>query len=66
MSRVVVDRSRCASLGVCESLVPDLFELNTDGEMVLTTDGVVDHAHRDAARSAVARCPTEALRLVEE
>ena len=31
MSRIEVDRDRCASTGGCEALAPDVFEVDDDG-----------------------------------
>lgn len=66
MPRIVVDSTKCVNLGVCESVAPDLFEVNDDGELVLLTAGEVGPDQLEAAREAVTGCPTEALSLVEE
>ncbi len=64
MSRVQVDRDRCVGSGVCESLAPEVFELD---------DGGVLQVHREepgpddlaAVRDAVQSCPARALALTE-
>jgi ferredoxin len=66
MARVIHDRHRCQSMGVCESLAANVFELNDDAELVLLTSGEVSDAELDNVRAAVAGCPNEALRLVED
>lgn len=60
--KIIVDRSKCTGLGICESLAPDVFEVNDDGDLELTTDVVPDGEMEDV-EAAVAGCPTEALRL---
>jgi ferredoxin len=60
--RICVDRGRCTGLGICESFAPDVFEVNDDGNLVLSTE-VVPQVSVDEVRQAVAGCPTEALRL---
>lgn len=60
--RISVDRTRCTGLGICESLAPDVFEIDDDGELVLRADAVSADAV-DEVRRAVEGCPTEALRL---
>jgi ferredoxin len=63
--KVTVDREKCTGLGICESLAPDVFEIDDDGTLVLNEDAVsrVDVADIEAA---VDGCPTAALRLVRE
>ncbi|WP_158890867.1 ferredoxin [Amycolatopsis anabasis] len=60
--RVLVDRSKCTGLGICESLAPEHFEVNDDGDLVLLDENVDERAMADVEQ-AVASCPTEALRL---
>ncbi len=66
MAKVIVDRVKCVSLGVCESLAPAIFEVTDAGELELLTDGDIDDENLEAVRAAVAGCPTEALTLVED
>jgi ferredoxin len=63
--RIVVDRSRCTGLGMCEAEAPDLFEVQDDGTL-LVLDESPGAAHRDAVQAAVEACPTEALSVVED
>ena len=60
--RIAVDRSRCTGLGICESLAPDIFEVNDAGELVLKTEQVPDE-ELASIEEAVSGCPTEALRI---
>lgn len=63
--RIVVDRSRCSGLGMCEAEAPDLFEVRDDGTLVVL-DERPGGAHREAVEAAVDSCPTEALSIVED
>lgn len=58
--KVRVDYTKCTGHGVCESLVPSMFELDDQGNLTLRSEVVPDEL-RDQVRSAVERCPTEAL-----
>ncbi|WP_286899450.1 ferredoxin [Thermocrispum sp.] len=62
--KVVVDRSKCTALGNCETVKPDYFEVNDDGELVLLREDVPE-AERAAVEEAIAACPTGALSLQE-
>ncbi len=64
-AKIVVDRTRCTGLGICESLAPEFFEVDEDGTLVLLEENVSDGAMR-SVEEAVAGCPTEALRLLRE
>ncbi len=60
--RVAVDHVRCAGLGLCEGVAPDVFEIGDDGYLVLRSESVPDGAVQ-RVREAVDNCPTGALRL---
>lgn len=62
--KIVVDRSRCTGLGICESVSPDHFEVDDDGELTVLREDVGPE-ELDIVREAVAGCPTEALSLDE-
>ncbi|WP_040691562.1 ferredoxin [Nocardia vinacea] len=61
--RVVVDRSKCTGLGICESLAPKFFEIDDNGELVQLEEAITDR-ELAAVEEAVQGCPTEALRIV--
>lgn len=63
--RIVVDRSRCTGLGMCEAEAPELFEVQDDGTLLVLNENP-DAAARDAVWAAVEACPTEALSVVED
>jgi len=65
MSRVEVDWDLCESNGVCEGLVPAMFELDDD-DMLQVHDPTVTDENRSAVERAVASCPRAALSIVED
>ena len=62
MSRVLVDRERCVGSGVCESLAPEVFEVDDDGALVVHKPEPADE-ELDVVRDAVQQCPARALAL---
>lgn len=65
MKCVVVDFNKCTGLGICESLAPDFFEVNDDGELLLLKEEISDEEMQEV-EEAVNGCPTEALTIVEK
>ena len=63
--RVVVDRRRCTGIGICESLLPDRFEVDDDGTLQVH-DHLVPAGTRAQVEEAVRACPAAALSLVED
>ena len=63
--KITVDRSRCTGLGICESLAPDVFEVDESGDLVLLTEEITDDL-LSGVEEAIAGCPTEALRLARQ
>lgn len=53
------------SLGNCEAVAPDYFEVGEDGDLQVLRHDVPDD-QLDLVRQAVAACPTAALSLVED
>ncbi|MCL8025763.1 ferredoxin [Nocardioides bruguierae] len=62
--RVVHDQARCASIGMCEDLAPDVFEVSDDGALTVL-DSTPASERQAAVRAACEACPTGALRLEE-
>jgi ferredoxin len=60
--KVTVDFTKCTGLGICESIAPELFEVNDNGELVLLRADITDD-ELESVEEAVAGCPTEALRI---
>jgi ferredoxin len=63
--KITVDRKKCTALGVCESLAPDLFEVQQDGSLAILNEHP-EGSLCEAAREAAEGCPTEALRVEED
>jgi ferredoxin len=64
MKCVTVDFDKCTGLGICESLAPDFFEVNDDGELIVLKETIGDSELQEV-EEAVAGCPTEALKIVD-
>lgn len=64
MSRVQVDRERCVGSGVCESLAPEVFEIDDEGVLQVHREEPGDD-QLDDVRDAVQQCPARALALTE-
>ncbi|MFI5623397.1 ferredoxin [Nocardioides sp. NPDC051685] len=64
--KVVVDRSKCVSLGICEGLAPEIFVLNDEGELEVDDQADVDPADIELVRSAVSGCPVSALSVADD
>ncbi|HBD64359.1 MAG TPA: ferredoxin [Clostridiales bacterium] len=60
--KAIVDRDACISCGLCESVCPDVFELDDEGISVVIQDPV-DEENEDCAREAEDGCPTDAIHL---
>lgn len=63
--RVVLDRAKCAGVGLCEAEAPDLFEVQNDGTLVQLEE-LPRPGQREAAHAAVVGCPNQALTIVED
>jgi ferredoxin len=61
--RIVVDRTTCAGIGICEGIDPDRFEVRADGKVQVLKDHIEDDAALEIAEDAVTRCPTQSLRI---
>lgn len=65
MTKIVVDWNKCSGLGMCESLAPDVFEVDDEGSLVVHS-ATVPAGQESDVREAVASCPTEALSLSDD
>jgi len=61
--KVVVDRTKCTGLGICESLAPAFFEVDESGELLALKEDVLPEELAEV-EEAIVGCPTEALRIV--
>jgi ferredoxin len=63
MMKIELDRAKCTGIGMCESVAPNFFEIDDDGELVVhRVDANGDDEVADV-EAAVRACPTAALRL---
>ncbi|HVM26415.1 MAG TPA: ferredoxin [Mycobacteriales bacterium] len=60
--RIVLDQGKCSSLGMCEAVAPDVFEVGDDGALQLLQPEPPED-RRGQMEEAVAACPTGALTL---
>ena len=60
--KVTVDFAKCTGLGICESMAPNIFEVNDDGKLLLLKEDITDD-ELQSVEEAVTGCPTEALRI---
>ena len=63
--RLIVDHGKCSGVALCEAEAPDLLELSDDGSLHQLVERPGED-RREAAEAAVASCPYQALRLVED
>ena len=62
--KVVVDRTKCSSIGICESIAPDIFEIGADGALNILIYQIAPD-RRAEVEQACADCPTQALSIQE-
>ena len=60
--RIEVDTDKCTGLGLCESISPDVFEVQDDGTLSILEHEVAED-QRSQMLNAVRACPTAALRI---
>jgi ferredoxin len=63
--KVIVDRDQCEANALCVATAPEVFQLNDDDELTILREHPDDDA-LPLVRKAVAACPKQALRLVDE
>jgi len=63
--RVVLDRTKCGGMGICEGLDPERFQVQSDGKAQVVRDVLEDEQARAVAQEAVESCPAVALRIVD-
>jgi ferredoxin len=57
--RVEWDESRCALSGLCTGLAPDVFSLDDEARLAVSTE--LDDEQLQAAQDAADSCPTQAI-----
>lgn len=62
--KVIVDRTKCSSIGLCEATAPDIFEIGADGALNILLDEIPAN-RRVELEQACENCPTQALSIQE-
>jgi ferredoxin len=60
--KIVVDGTRCSSIGMCEAVAPDLFEIGDDGALTILQENPPADRRADL-ETACLDCPTQALHI---
>ena len=64
--KVKVDFDLCESNALCESLAPEVFELDDDDYLQITQEQVDDEELKKRVHQAVAACPRAAISVEDE
>lgn len=59
--QILVDRSRCTGMGLCEMTAPQIFEVGEDGQADVIAEATPETL--PLIDEAVINCPTSALAL---
>lgn len=62
MTKVLVNRDKCAGIGLCEMSAPNVIEVGEDGQAATLLDEIPDE-DMAGVEEAVSNCPTEALTI---
>lgn len=62
--RIVVDRTKCSGIGLCEMTAPNVFEVGDDGQSVAINENPPE-SERAVVEEAIANCPTGALSVAD-
>lgn len=65
MKKIVVDHGKCEGIGICESILPDIFEVQDDSALKLKKEMVEDERSIRLIEDAIASCPKGALSIVD-
>lgn len=60
--KLVLDENKCSSLGMCESVAPDVFEVGEEGGLTILNPTPPED-ERELMEEAVEACPTGALSI---
>lgn len=62
--RIVVDRSKCSSIGLCEATADDIFQIGPDGALHILIEDISEDRRIDLEQ-ACENCPTQALSIAD-
>ena len=60
--KIVVDRTKCSSIGLCEATAADIFQIGADGELSILIEDIGEDRRTDLEQ-ACENCPTQALSI---
>lgn len=60
--KIVVDYTKCSSIGLCEAGAPDIFQIGPDGVLTILMDDIPEDRSIDLEQ-ACENCPTQALSI---
>ena len=60
--KIVVDYTKCSSIGLCEAVAPDIFAIGADGALNILMEDISDDRRTDLEQ-ACENCPTQALSI---
>lgn len=61
---VIAHHERCVGNGICEGILPAVFEVGDDGLVIVHNENI-GNGDGDSLRNAMNSCPTKALRLLD-
>ena len=61
--RVEWDESRCALSALCTGMAPDVFRVDEDARLAISSD--IDLDQRQAVQDAADSCPTQAITIAD-
>jgi ferredoxin len=60
--KIIRDANKCSSIGMCEAVAPDVFEVGDDGALKILQPNPCED-RRAEMEEACSACPTNALRI---
>lgn len=60
--RIIVDRTKCSSIGLCEATAADIFRIDLSGALEVPSEEIPEE-RRAELDLACEYCPTQALRI---
>lgn len=65
MKKIVVDQSKCEGIGICESILPNTFQVQDDSSLKVNEEIVWGTRSLRLIEDAIASCPKGALSIVD-
>lgn len=64
MKKIIIDRSKCESIGICESIAPHVFEIQDDSSLLVKAEYIADERVLRLVEDAIEACPKRAISVV--